>query len=82
MTETKRKPEATLRYGDLKAVIWKNPGKEGKPARYSVNYVRSYTDEGGNWHDTTSFSETDSLKIGYLIPRVLDQIAELKRQET
>ena len=80
MTQTKNKPAATLRYGGIKAVIWENPGKDGKPPRYTVNYVRSYTDDAGNWHDTTVFSETDNLKIGYLVPKVTDKITGLKRR--
>lgn len=81
MTDTKNKPAATLRYGGIKATIWKNPGKEDKPPRYTVNYTRSYTDQEGNWKDTTSFSELDNLKIGYLVPKVLEQITELKQQD-
>ena len=81
MTETKNKPAATLRYGGIQAAIWKNPGKEDKSPRYTVNYTRSYTDQEGNWKDTTSFSELDNLKIGYLVPKVLEQITELKKQD-
>ena len=76
-TET-NKPAATIRYLGVKAVIWANAGKDGKPPRYTVNYIRSYTDESGNWHDTTSLSETDNLKIGHVVTKVAGKIAELK----
>ena len=77
MTQTKNQPAATLRSGAIKAVIWRNPGKEDRPPIYSVNFVRSYTDANGNWHDTTSFSEADSLRIGYLIPKVVATVTDL-----
>ncbi|QDV42516.1 hypothetical protein Enr13x_23640 [Stieleria neptunia] len=79
MTQTQiNKPADTIRYGGVKGVIWKNAGKDGKPDRYSVTYVRSYTDADGNWKDTSSLSEIDNLKLGVLIPQVATRIAELK----
>lgn len=82
MTTTQtNKPADTIRYGGVKAVIWANPGKDGNPPRYSVNYLRSYTDNDGKWNDTTSLSETDNLKLGHLIPKVADKIAELKTRD-
>ncbi len=72
------KPADTIRYGALKGVIWANPGKDGKPNRYSVNYLRSYKSDDGQWKETTSLGEIDNLKLGYLIPKVADRIAELK----
>ncbi|WP_419580822.1 hypothetical protein [Stieleria magnilauensis] len=79
MTQTQtNKPADTIRFGGVKGVIWKNAGKDGKPDRYSVTYVRSYTDADGNWQDTSSLSEFDNLKLGVLIPQVATRIAELK----
>ncbi|KLU02219.1 hypothetical protein RISK_005285 [Rhodopirellula islandica] len=82
MTQTNNnQPASTVRTGALKGVIWKNAGKDGKPDRYSVNYVRAYKTAEGQWKDTSSFSEVDNLKLGYLIPKVNDRIAELKASD-
>ena len=86
MTQTKNLPADTIRYGGLKAVIWKNTmSEEPQKVRYTVNYIRSYKTADGEWKDTTSFNEIDNLKIGQLIPKVADRISELKladRQES
>lgn len=85
MTQTNNKPADTLRYGGLKATIWRNPVKDDdQRVRYSINYSRSYKDAEGTWKDTTSFSEVDNLKLGVLYSQVAQRIAELKiddRQE-
>lgn len=76
-TET-NKPADTIYFGGVKGVIWGNPGKDGKPTRYSVQYVRSYRTEDGSWRDTNSLGELDNLKIGPLYLKVADRIVELK----
>jgi hypothetical protein len=43
----KQRPAATLRYGRLKATIWRQESDKGP--WYSVVLTRSYTDQGGNW---------------------------------
>ncbi|GAA4464188.1 hypothetical protein [Novipirellula rosea] len=79
MTQTTNRPADTIRYGLVKGVIWGNPSKEdGKPPRYSVQYVCSYKTADGQWTDTTSLGEIDNLKLSILIPKVADRIAELK----
>ncbi len=79
MTQTKNPPADTIRYGGLKAVIWKNTTQDDpQKVRYTVNYIRSYRNADGEWKDTTSFNEIDNLKLGQLIPKVADRIAELK----
>ena len=77
-TEIKNKPADTVRFGNLKGVIWRNLGTDGKPPYYTVNYVRSYTDENGDWRDTDSLSETDNLKMGVLHSNVANRIIALK----
>ena len=78
-TQTNNKPADTIRYGGLKAVIWRNqPKTDDQKVRYTVNYIRSYKNSDGDWKDTTSFNEIDNLKLGHLIPKVADRILELK----
>lgn len=82
MTQTNsNKPADTIRLGLLKATIWSNPGTDGKPPRYSSVYSRSYTDESGAWHETTSLGEIDNFKLGHLVARVIDRIEELKADD-
>ncbi len=78
MTNTTNQPAAKIRYSGLEATIWGNPIKDGDGIRYSVIYVRNYKAADGQWKDTTSLSEIDNLKLGQLIPKVADRIAELK----
>jgi len=79
--ETNNQPADTIRYGLLKGVIWSNPGKDGKPNRYTVSYVRSYKNADGHWKDTTSLSEIDNLKLGHLVPKVTERILSLKIED-
>ena len=80
-TQTQNKPAYTERYGNVKGVIWRNIGQEDSRPYYSVNYVRSYTDDAGNWKDTHSFSETDNLKLGIVNDLVSKRIIALKAQD-
>lgn len=79
-TETNR-PIDKLSYGGIQAAIWKNAGTDGKPDRYSATYIRRYKAADGQWKDTSSFNEIDSLKLQHLIGKVIDRIAELKTAE-
>lgn len=78
MTTTTNQPSAKIRYGGLEATIWGNPTKDGEGIRYSVNYTRNYRTAEGEWKETSSLSEIDNLKLGHLISKVADRIAELK----
>ncbi len=79
MTQTNQPPADTIRYGGLKAAIWRNTSQDDpQKVRYTVNYIRSYKNAEGEWQDTTSLSEVDNLRLGHLIPKVTDRIAELK----
>ncbi|EMI24075.1 hypothetical protein RESH_05397 [Rhodopirellula europaea SH398] len=78
MTQETNKPAFTERFGGLKGTIWRNPGTDGKPDRYTVSYSRSYKTADGQWKETTSFSAIDNLKLGHLVGKVTDRIAELK----
>ncbi len=81
MTKTNsNQPADTVRYGSLKGTIWANPGKDGRPPRFSVTYTRGYkTDEG--WKETSSLGEIDNLKLRLLTDRVAIRIIELKAEE-
>jgi len=79
MTQTHQPPADTIRFGGLKGGIWRNQSAdEQHMPRYTVNYNRSYKDADGNWKETTSLNEMDNLKLGHLVTKVTERIAELK----
>jgi len=62
-------PVHTIRYGALRAAIWKREVDLGNSSRpmYSVTFTRSYKD-GNVWKDSSSFDPDDLLtlaKIAY-----------------
>ena len=70
-TETSRaagkmsnRPVHTVRYGHIKAAIWRNMVDVGNNSRpmYSVTFSRSYKD-GETWKDSGSFGIDDLLVI-------------------
>ncbi len=63
-TQQKKRPIDTLRDGSIKAVIWKNQSEKG--SFYSVDIIRTYKDDAGNYHDTNSFSGTQLLRAARL----------------
>ena len=69
-------PVAKIRDGNIYASIWKNFGDKG--AFYSVTWGRTYTDEADKAQSSDSFSQSDLLRQGQLIPKVYDKISELR----
>lgn len=72
-------PTQTLRDGSLKATIWSNPNEKGH--FYSVTLTRSYTDAEGNWHETSSFSGSEVLRISRLADQAYGAMQALKRED-
>ncbi len=54
------RPVHTVRYGGIKAAIWRNQTRNG--TMYNVTVVRSYKD-GKQWKDTSSFGYDDLLVL-------------------
>ena len=77
-TQTKNRPARTLQDGALKASLWKNHSKNG--AFYSVTFSRTYRDDNGNYHDSSSFSGTDLLKLSRLAARAYEDTQALREQ--
>lgn len=71
------KPEITLRDGSLKATVWRNRGDKG--AYHAVSLAKTYTGEDGKPRDTTSFSQTDLLRIAELARETYAMISDIKR---
>lgn len=66
MSETTKKalPEATFRYGAIKATVWKNVQKANgnEFTVRNINLDRGYKDKEGNWQSTTSMQSGDLPK--------------------
>lgn len=58
------RPVHTIRYGTLRAAIWKREVDLGNNSRpmYSVTFGRSYKD-GTEWKDSSSFGPDDLLTL-------------------
>ena len=58
------RPVQTIRYGSVRAAIWKREVDLGNNSRpmYSVTFTRSYKD-GNDWKDSSSFGPEDLLTL-------------------
>lgn len=75
----KKRPEATLRDGSVKASIWRNEADSG--AFRSTTFARTYEDRDGNVRDTHSFAGTDLLKVSELARQAYNKSRVLEREE-
>ena len=62
--KTGNRPVHTIRYGAVRAVIWRNVADNDKASRpmYNVTFSRSYKD-GNEWKNNTSFGVDDLLEL-------------------
>ena len=62
-----RRPIQTIRYGAVRAAIWRNVIDNGNASRavYNVTLSRSYRD-GDTWKESNSFSRDDLLVLAKL----------------
>jgi hypothetical protein len=60
----KQRPAQTIRYGRLKATIWRQESDKGP--WYSVVLARTYRDQSGNWQSSGSFGRDDLLLLAKL----------------
>jgi hypothetical protein len=63
----KQRPAQTIRYGRLKATIWRQESDKGP--WYSVVLARTYRDQAGNWQSSGSFGRDDLLLLAKLADR-------------
>jgi hypothetical protein len=58
------RPIHTIRYGAVRAAIWRNVVDNGNASRriYNVTFSRSYKD-GNDWKDSSSFGPDDLLVL-------------------
>ena len=55
------RPVHEIRHRNIRATIWKNETTKGP--MYDVTVSRSYRDDAGEWHDTTSFGFSDLMNL-------------------
>jgi len=63
----KQRPAQTIRYGRLKATVWRQESDKGP--WYSVVLARTYRDQAGNWQSSGSFGRDDLLVLAKLADR-------------
>jgi hypothetical protein len=65
------RPAQTIRYGAVRAAIWRNIVDNGNASRpmYCVTFSRSFKDAQNNWKETGSFGFDDLL----LLAKVADE---------
>ena len=61
---SKQRPAQTIRYGRLKATVWRQESDKGP--WYSVALARTYRDQAGNWQSSGSFGRDDLLVLAKL----------------
>lgn len=59
------RPAHTIRYGAVRAAIWRNVVDNGNASRpmYSATFTRSYKDDQNNWKESSSFGLDDLLLL-------------------
>ena len=75
---TNQKPAVTFTDGNLQATAWKRTSDKG--TFYQVTLNRRYRDDDG-WHDSSSYSGSELLRIARLAERAYDYTLELRRQD-
>ncbi len=61
---TKNQPVKEIRFGRIKAVIWKNPGSNGNGPMFNTTLARLYKDpEADAWKETQSLGREDLLLV-------------------
>ena len=80
-TSTSNEPVARVKDGLLQIAIWKNETEKGRPF-YSTSAVkRSYKDDAGNYHETTSLSGTQLLQAERLFAQAYARIREMEEAD-
>ena len=70
------KPVDEVRFGAVKAAIWRNETDNG--SRFNVTFSRSYKNGDGNWKSTSSFRRDDLLVVAKLADRAHSRIFQIQ----
>ena len=63
--KTANRPVQTIRYGSVRAAVWRNIVDNGNASRplYCVTFSRSYKDGESAWKESASFGADDLLLL-------------------
>jgi hypothetical protein len=77
------RPVHAIRYGMIRAAIWRNVVDLGAASRemYSVTFSRSYRDSDNQWKDSVSFGLDDLLVLAKAADEAHSWIAREKTRE-
>ena len=77
------RPVHSIRYGAVRAAIWKNIVDRGNNSRpmYSATFGRSYKDGENNWKDSTSFGPDDLLQLAKAANEAHSYICDARQKE-
>ena len=70
------KPEATFRFGNISAAVFRVETKHG--SMLSVSLDRSYKDAAGDWHHTNTLTHSDLLPAAFALTKCFEYIASAK----
>ena len=74
-----KKPAAKVTLYPVSAAIWRNHNEKG--TFYSVTFERSYKDDAGKWHTSTSFNGNDLLLLAKVADQAHSRIHELRASD-
>lgn len=75
MKQKENQPVHEIRLGSIRASIWVNQSKTGKPW-FSVTTSRAYKDGNGAWNDSRSFRNYDLPTLGSVLESAQQWIRE------
>ena len=78
--QSKTKPAAEIRYGNIRAAIWRNEGKKNGGAYFTVSIERIYRDDEDEFRTSHSFGRDDLLLLAKVADAAHSQIFELQRE--
>jgi len=75
----KVRPVEQVRYGGIKAAIWRNEGENG--AWFNITFQRLYKSEDGQWASTANFGRDDLLLLAKVANAVHSRVLQLLADE-
>ena len=83
-TQAANRPACTIRYGAVRAAIWRNVVDIGNSSRpiYGVTFSRSYKDGQGNWKESSSFGLEELLLLAKAADQAHSWISQQRSADT
>jgi len=79
--QLKTKPAAEVRYGNIRAAIWRNEGKKNGGAYFTVSIERIYRDDEDEFRTSHSFGRDDLLLLAKVADTAHCRIFDLQQEE-